>query len=889
MVVGVAFIYIKGYVGIFNGMGLKELYIDFSKAKNKICVIKGDNGSGKSTLENAINPTNETAKDFIPGEEAIKKIGYIFDNGSILTITYVSGIDNNGNRKSTTCTVEKDGVDLNPNHNMNEGREIISHELGVDIGFLMLAQLSSENRGLVDMTPSERKKFINDKIDSLEAYNIIFKKLTKKSSELKSLVKSLSTKIDSIGNIEQIQNTIGTLENTLGELEDRKAFLIANISANKEKLFVLDKDGDIISNYNRTKTELDDIVMILDSKQDILQTNIPSNYENIKRMEISKLESQKERLSEKISDIDSRRTSISKDMQTKQIKLDSMGDLQLFRSTEQRIQEIKNNIADYVNTFKSIGFENYDIVSESEYEMAMEYIDRLNNMILKLRDLYTYDQIEYAFNNFSSYSNKLSNRGLNELKDSLQTSKDILTKQDTLKEACSDFAMIPSDCSHMSDCPFITSIVSAKHSMLSDKDYDILVSNIANLEKDIVDYEADMEDENEMANCISLIKQILNSIPFGILSKFPNTEWLGSLETISSKIRFGGQVDLDCKLYLDHKNLISLIRANKEDLKNLREQLSSISKNKDMIEMLTSDIAKLQEQYNSLWSKKESYISDLMVLTTKIETSNNDLERALKIIQEKDMLKELVQKKEILSDQLTELNTNYHKAQLLNEEINKAMKELEQLNMSNITQVQEEINKYKYKLVLYNDYVKEYEEYNSSYSKIEKIRFYCSPSTGIQTVLMEMYMNGIISVSNDLLKMFFEGQYVLHPFVINEKEFRMPCLGKGIINDDISSMSTSQRCMISMIISFALLRQSTENFGIVKLDEIDGGLDSVNRTAFSPVVNEIMNILNYKQCIMISHNTELNMGDTDVIVLKNTDPNLQITGNVIFDINRGIA
>ena len=33
---------------------------------------------------------------------------------------------------------------------------------------------------------------------------------------------------------------------------------------------------------------------------------------------------------------------------------------------------------------------------------------------------------------------------------------------------------------------------------------------------------------------------------------------------------------------------------------------------------------------------------------------------------------------------------------------------------------------------------------------------------------------------------------------------------------------------------------------------------------------------------MISHNSELNMSNADVIVLKNSDPNLKIDGNVIF-------
>ena len=43
-----------------------------------------------------------------------------------------------------------------------------------------------------------------------------------------------------------------------------------------------------------------------------------------------------------------------------------------------------------------------------------------------------------------------------------------------------------------------------------------------------------------------------------------------------------------------------------------------------------------------------------------------------------------------------------------------------------------------------------------------------------------------------------------------------------------------------------------------------------------------MGLLNVEQCIMISHNSELLMQNADIIMLRNSDPNLKIDGNVIF-------
>ena len=180
--------------------------------------------------------------------------------------------------------------------------------------------------------------------------------------------------------------------------------------------------------------------------------------------------------------------------------------------------------------------------------------------------------------------------------------------------------------------------------------------------------------------------------------------------------------------------------------------------------------------------------------------------------------------------------------------------------------------------------MEKYEKYSKEYETIEVIKYCCSPTTGIQTVYAEMYMNKILGISNQLLSMFFGGEFVMQPFVINDKEFRMPVLGSGIMNDDISSMSTSQKCIMAMIISFALLSNASSIYKIIKIDEVDGPLDTLNRGAFFQALDTLMTYLHFDQCVMISHNVELNMSNTDIIMLKNDDPDLKIDGNIIFNL-----
>ena len=62
--------------------------------------------------------------------------------------------------------------------------------------------------------------------------------------------------------------------------------------------------------------------------------------------------------------------------------------------------------------------------------------------------------------------------------------------------------------------------------------------------------------------------------------------------------------------------------------------------------------------------------------------------------------------------------------------------------------------------------------------------------------------------------------------------------------DDISSGSTSQVCMMGMIINLALANMCSTKYNIVSLDEIDGGLDNVNKYLFIDVLQKISEILN---------------------------------------------
>ena len=108
----------KNYIGFYNGLGLNEVTIDFSKCNHKMILITGKNGSGKSTLIKALNLLPDSTSDYIPGLPAEKEL-HILDGDNMYILKIVSSINNQGNRGTTKAYINKNGTELNPNGNIS--------------------------------------------------------------------------------------------------------------------------------------------------------------------------------------------------------------------------------------------------------------------------------------------------------------------------------------------------------------------------------------------------------------------------------------------------------------------------------------------------------------------------------------------------------------------------------------------------------------------------------------------------------------------------------------------------------------------------------------------------------------------------------------------------
>ena len=882
---------LKNYIGIFNGMGLEDIEIDFSKCTHRILIIKGDNGTGKSTIFKALTPLSDSSINFIEEKTAIKEISYMMNDNTIVNIKYES-VFKDKTRKPTKCYMSKitqDGTvtNINPTNNITTAKEIIYDLFGLDDNFIILSQLSANKKGLGGLKPSERKRYVNNIVSSLSAYSEMNKLMTTKSSVLKSILASISTKLSQIGNIELVKSNIIKNEEALSSLKQKEESLVYKIASLNNKISEIDTTGNYLDTYKDLsfrktilEKEMKDLPETKEYSEDSLITN---------EKEFSKYEAREEFLRKIIKDSFDKELSIKDEIDENTAKLESLYDSNILSDVKQKINSTKLELSKYEKFTYLI--DNYANITDQDYELSNNAIDKFNSNIDVLISSYDKSIIEDCL----KYENKPKTninfdsviRGLESSLQEQQETKNIVLE---LKKSAESFKNIPNDCNHKENCPFIKEVVES-HKRLNDyPSLDSIISNIDSTSSKLEEVKTNYEKETTKTICSNEIKSIIDHIEsiIPIINKFPNT-------TIQKKdiihcIREGLYLPVDLSNYIENKNIITIISSLRENLKNLEETKSKIEGSSKESISLRSTLERLNLELDEVIKNKKSNVQELDSILTKKNEINIILNSIHIAKINKEKYEKFSKEYEEVCRSIKEMDKNAESLQTLKEEFRLNSSELNILRNDDLLNIKRSIEKDKYQLILYDQYKKDYNEYMSKFNELQMLKKYTSIH-GIQTVYMSVFMNSILQETNNLLRYLFGGRFALQPFIINESEFNIPCADtEGRVREDISLMSDSQLSMISMLISFVLLKKSSDNYNIIKLDEVDDNLDNINRIQFSILIEHIMSGLGFDQCLIISHNNELDLSNTDIVVLKlesqeMVDSLYNSGGNIIFSYN----
>ena len=897
---------LSNYIGIYNGMRLYDINIHMTKCRNRIVIIRGDNGSGKTTLSKAMSVFPDPNDSFIPGLPARKEI-VLIDKNTLYKLTFIHGVKQNGERETTKAYITKtfggNAAELNPNGNVSSYKDILYSELGLDANFVALSQLSNDDRGLADKKPAERKRFVNSIITSLEVYNQIYKTLGKRSSNFKSLINATVGKLNVLGDESVIKSNIADIEARINNLQDQKDQAVVDLAREQSTIKMLDPDGSIqdtnisisaaLNADEKEHTKLQSMIESIMRSNSIPSGNIEKEYRRIVDEKNSLIiDNQLNRTS--VDALLAQKEGQAADLAKKVTRLQTISSEQSYEDIKNYLHNTEMEIASIEKAFIDIGFsvETIPNITREEYILAIETLRDLDSLIsVAFKSEFSFEISQKVITFYINSGNLPDMVNIDEI----TRRKDIAISH--LSEIQVELASIssriglldqlnlrPSDCNN-DTCPFIKDALDFSRSNP--------VQRAADLEKDkkytitlIDQLKSDIAEAEEFNNAINRFRSIIREIDKNrsILLKMPNCEMFSNKLDFFRNLYAGHAFEYISNIYqyidmanlLDtHKHLRSMCAQYQSELKVYESKAESLT----LLQQEIDDINDIMSQIAAKIEPIMKEISERNITIARLES----LEAAYSTIM--DIMKKQTPIQQRMQDYRIRLAENSRKMEEINSAIIRMNMAKDRINSitSTLSPLMVDRDRLVHTAHMIADYKADLDKLQMDYDFIETIKYYSSPTTGIQLVFMELYMGKIIALANELLKLLFQGQFEIKPFVINETEFRIPCLGNGYLNDDISSMSSSQIGMISMILSFALLHHSSTTYNIIKLDEIDGPLDYNNRVYFIDVLNSIMDIMNTEQCIMISHNAELQVDNSDVILLKHDESNHDFNrGNIIW-------
>lgn len=874
---------LENYIGIYNGRGDNILEVDLSQSTSNIVIIRGSNGSGKSTLLKALSPLQDDNTAIIPGMEGKKTLRYLY-NGEVYEILYVHPVKNDGSRGQVKMQVYKgmNRVELNPTWNVTSGKDIIFDLFNLDANFLTLSQLSSEDRGLADKKPAERKKFVNSIINGIEVYNNMYKVITKKYSTFKNMINTISSKIRQIGNIEELNARFINISKQVEDVSSERDKAVIEASKIDAEIGILTRDNNLEEYYKINEEIRDNIDYISASKSQVIDLSkgelTSENLYELKDIidnslhtfdkDISKWKSEEAVANAKIESISREKEDTFKSLQTKITKRGTLldggfsdSDLSLYKDTKAKIAELENDINGLNSSIKNL--------SEAEalvnaMEMIVPVLDSLYNGLDATTKKEKYDFVKTTLDNDGKYVDQTVelSRTYNEVSRTVCELESEVLAYEILFDKAKSLALRPKECK-IDNCSFVKEAIeaSSKHpeKRINDINKEISESKtlLKSLEKDIESYKELYDFNKRFTNLHGMVLSFRK-----LLEKSPVDYIIDPYQLLAS-------LDHMEKLMIDFNqirgifNIITTKSNYEEIIESLKEPAAKYEANKALIDELDSDIASLKDKLTTIDNRLMAEKDAISETVTDISLTEFKIEVYTKCKSLVDECIGLDIRNEELQAQINSLSDIALKVKTLDTRMAEAKSRADRLN-NDLNAILNERDKIASNKTLLEDYIRDLDLYNKNFSILETIRYYLSPTTGIQTVFMRTYMGNIILKANELLSLIFNGQFIIQPFVINEAEFRIPCLGNGLVNDDISSMSTSQICMISMILSFAILSNSSTDYNILKLDEIDGGLDTENRIQFIGLLKQLISMVGCEQCFLISHNMEYD-ADTTVI------------------------
>ena len=831
---------LENFASIKVGMKTDRLELDFNNRENKICLLVAPNGYGKTSLLSTLTPfatlgdldVRNSNGVIIDDKDGYKEIEIISGDDDYLIKHFYTKTKTGHSVKSY---ISKNGEELNVNGNVTSFKAIVEEELEIDISYLKLIRLGNNVTNMLDLTATERKKFLSNLLSELDIYLKLYKKLTEDSRILKVQISHISDKIKKTGivdigysknsliklakSLENNKKDYDSLTSNLGYLEG--LMKDTNISDIKDEYNTISKKLNKISSVDIRNISIDDIDKSIDDVRSSLETHklslaTLSNELTGKLNELDSKLRERDDVTRQIDKIENNETikGIISRMKTLEISINKSESLY----TALDIKYTKDELSDFILVLRDI-----DRILDKTYELGKESVKKVISMRIDGKSV-----DDYVNKGYVMIENKSS---------------------ELLDKLIRDGSDIDMSCNHH-NCGLYRlyqEIIRLKN--IEDHKFD--VDNNLEHYKYIDSINTNI---NEVFNRLKECSDIIDRLPDHIKEDFRYGNIYNRIIDRLNIVDYSKYQDLlsdvtEYTIYLNNTNEYNELKLKLDSFK----ELNSLDYFKDRLSTINLDISNVRVCIDNL--------RDNLIESEKSKVNLCE-----------DKLSELLETRDSVSNFIDYNNRA--------KELNSIISDYDS-NMSEYTSLKHRLEDIKYiidrdtniresMVILIDEYkklTKDLNRYSKLYNQNEYIKKAMSSKEGIPLEHINMYMSDIKSIINDLLDLVYDGSIYIKDFNINSDEFKIPYIKDGYMISDIISASQGETAFLSIALSFALIYKSISKYNILLLDEMDSNLDKNYREKFLSILERLMDMVDCEQIFLISHNNMFSMYPVDIVPL----------------------
>lgn len=863
----------KNFAPIFVALDKTEVELDYRKVPGKVInIFVGPMGSCKTFLLGHHQPfatlgtldVRNTEDMVIPNKKGIKEI--VYQNGDDhYEILHVYTPSKTGSGTHTIKSyIKKNGIELNENGNANSFRDIVDVEFGLEQNFLKLFRIGSNVINLPDMTATERKSFVSSMLADTDIYTMLYRKLGEENRALNAQMTILINKLHSIARrpeedlikdrdteqaiVEDTSKEIEEVSKKMYHMEGAMRALSGGLSVSDFQKSCLSKRDDyenLLKQIKEKQDELDEIGSDLDSAKIYREIAACNARIDLRVPQIRDLEIKMKQMSDKVNQLNSQLAMLASEDQ-----------ISILQETYQSLLAQLNSYENQLRNFTYAGTTGSIIAIEGE----------LQNLDSQISDIsqYSKEAIEQILHN--------SGKALNTAKREIER---CYRERDRIQQEMTNIRQValykpqhvmtrPFNCP-TPDCPYykyhpLTEQREQQKKKNADERYLKFQNEMKRIEARIYLYEDYPNIARKLESIQAIWKRILPQCQnLGILKEtsleeiltnLMHREWYNAqrLQRIKELCSIREKYYEIVQKVSSMKNELTQYELSSADQLRQEHRVASTQLNQMVQQMETVEAdQKADEELAEKLKKKAVRVSSYENLKTEVQMLSSQAETDCTALEQ---LEANLKKIQDYSSEIAELKiTHSH------------LKSEYQLHASTCETLNRMLSEIKSSKAQYEDIVQKQELYRDMLEAV-------SSKKGIPLVFVRLFLDECKDIINDLIADVFDDSIEIVRFDIPEdgNEFNIPYTRNGAFIDDIIKSSQGERAIISLALSFALIRQRAFKYNIMLLDEVDAPLDRLARNRFIAILFKQIHAINAEQVFIVSHNNSFDGFNVNIIL-----------------------